>query len=121
MMWFRMSTSPQPSNALRISDDTVPGIGEAKRGSEGKTSRTNPRKKQPNDGGMGSTVYLMILMQHVVPELGLAVVIVATGKPANPIRLQPVMAKCIHHHLLITHHHNKLRSIGIQASDILRV
>ena len=33
------------SNALRISDDTVLGIGEAKRESEGKTSITNPRKK----------------------------------------------------------------------------
>ena len=34
---------------------------------------------------MGSTaVYLLILMQHVVPELGLAEVIVATGKPATP-------------------------------------
>ena len=39
---------------------------------------------QPNDGSMGSTVYLLILMQHVVPELGLAEVIVATGKPATP-------------------------------------
>ena len=63
-------------------------------------------------------MYLLILMQHVVPELGLAEVIVAIGKPATP---PSVMAKCIHHHLLITHHHNKLRSIGIQASDILRV
>jgi hypothetical protein len=43
--------------------------------------------------------YVLILMQHVVPELGLAEVIVATGKPANPIRLQPVMAKCIHLHI----------------------
>ena len=32
------------SNALRISDDTVPEIGEAKRGSEGKTFITYPRK-----------------------------------------------------------------------------
>ncbi len=42
------------------------------------------KKKQPNDGSMGSTVYLLILMQHVVPELGLAEVIVATGRPATP-------------------------------------
>ena len=35
---------PAASNALRISDDTVPGIGEAARGSEGKTSFPNPRK-----------------------------------------------------------------------------
>ena len=28
--------------------------------------------------------YVLILMQHVVPELGLAEVIVATGKPATP-------------------------------------
>ena len=41
-------------------------------------------KWQPNDGSMGSTVYLLSLMQHVVPELGLAEVIVATGKPATP-------------------------------------
>jgi hypothetical protein len=33
---------------------------------------------------MGSTVYLLILMQHVVPELGLAEVIVDTGKLATP-------------------------------------
>ena len=38
-------------------------------------------------------------MQHVIPELGLAEVIVATKKPATPIRLQAVMAKCIHLHL----------------------
>ena len=42
-------------------------------------------KWQPNDGSMGSTVYLLILMQHGVPELGLAEVIVATGKPATPV------------------------------------
>ncbi len=42
-------------------------------------------KWQPNDGSMGSTVYLLILMQHVVPELGLAeVIVVATGKSATP-------------------------------------
>ena len=68
------------SNALWIRDDIVPGIGEAKRGSEGKTSITNPSKSNQ----MGSTMYLLILMQHVVPELGLAEVIVATGKPATP-------------------------------------
>ncbi len=68
------------SNALRISDDTIPGIGEDKSG-EVKGNFKGGKKWQPNDGSMGSTVYLLILMQHVVPELGLAEVIVATGKP----------------------------------------
>ena len=54
-------------------------------------------KKQPNDGSMWSTVYLLILMQHAVPELGLAEVIVATGRrPATPPSgySQQLVAKC---------------------------
>ena len=83
------------SNALRISYDTVPGIGEDKSG-EVQGNFEGGKKWQPNDGSMGSTVYLLILMQHVVPELGLAEVIVATlGSQRPPIRLQPAMAKCI--------------------------
>jgi hypothetical protein len=56
---------PSASNALWISDDTVPGIGEAGRRSEHQTQAS----KQPNDGSMGSTVHLLILTQHVVPKL----------------------------------------------------
>ncbi len=70
------------SNALRISDDTVPGIGEEKSGEV--KGNFKEKQWQPNDGSMGSTVYLLILMQHVVPELGLAEVIVDTGKLATP-------------------------------------
>ena len=50
----------------------------------------------PNDGSMGSTVYLLILMQHVVPALW-----ARWGDSRHweasepPIRLQPAMAKCI--------------------------
>ena len=55
----------------------------ARRGGEVR-GKNNNHKQAPNDGSMGSTVYLLILMQHVVPELGLAEVIVATGKPATP-------------------------------------
>ena len=49
------------SNALRISDDTVPGIGEVKRGIEGKTSITNPRKSNQMSG-VNSVPNLLILM-----------------------------------------------------------
>ena len=57
-------------------------LARTKRGSKGELR--GKKQQQPNDGSMGSTVYLLILMQHVVPELGLAEVIVATGKPATP-------------------------------------
>ena len=57
------------SNALRISDDTVPGIGEEKKKSGEVKGNFEEKQWQPNDGSMGSTVYLLILMQHVVPAL----------------------------------------------------
>ena len=74
---------PAASNARQISDDTVLGIGEVAQGGEGKTSELMQERK-PNDGSMGSTVYLLILTQHEVPELGLAEVTVDTGKQATP-------------------------------------
>ena len=65
-MWLWMSTSPlsqTPYGGSAISYREL-----ARRGGEVR-GKNNNHKQAPNDGSMGSTVYLLILMQHVVPAL----------------------------------------------------